>query len=135
MNQPHEVCKAAAYRSRGWRSGPAIVDFKDRQSSNAYRDFHGTLMNMPSGIPNLRLGVICCSHVFRRERDVRYTLHEPDGWQFMCGEKDHYSSADGHFVHVGGLLQFDPTLHEISDLPAGCKAERMDGASPWVRSP
>ncbi|WP_315769573.1 MULTISPECIES: hypothetical protein [unclassified Bradyrhizobium] len=92
-------------------------------------------MKMSSGFSNPRLGVICCGHVFRRERRIRYALHESDGWQFMCGENDHYSAADGHFVHVGGLLQFDPSLHDISDLPAGCKAERTDGASPWVRTP
>jgi len=44
------------------------------------------------------------------------------------------SSKDGHHVIVGSLLDFDPSLNELADLPAGWEAERKDVASPWIRT-
>jgi hypothetical protein len=41
---------------------------------------------------------------------------------------------DGHFVHVGALLNFDPSLEQLSDLPPGWEAERHDSGSPWIRT-
>jgi hypothetical protein len=52
----------------------------------------------------------------------------------MCGGTDHFSSSDGNFVMVGVLLDFDPSLHDLSDLPPGSEAERRDHASPWIKT-
>jgi hypothetical protein len=52
----------------------------------------------------------------------------------MCGSTDHFSSNDGNFVIVGVLLDFDPSLNELSDLPPGWEAERPDPASSWIRT-
>jgi hypothetical protein len=41
-----------------------------------------------------RLGVICCGHVFRREREVKLVVRTSDRRQFMCGGTDHVG-ADG----------------------------------------
>jgi hypothetical protein len=82
-----------------------------------------------------RLGVICCGHVFRRQRNVRLVIcHKENDWQFTCGEADHYTAADGNFVVIGVLLDFDPSLDEVADLPAGWEAERRDPGSSWIRT-
>jgi hypothetical protein len=88
-------------------------------------------MNAPAGFKERRLGVICCGHVFRRERPAKLVCHEKGDWQFMCGGTDH-SSADGHFVHVGVLLNLDPSLDQLADLPPGWEAERDDSGAPWI---
>ena len=79
-----------------------------------------------------KLGAICCGHVFRRERDILFVATTPREWQFMCGQSDHYSSRDGHFVLVGVLVDFDPSLDELADLPIGWEAERSSVGSPWI---
>jgi hypothetical protein len=91
-------------------------------------------MNETVRFPNRRLGVICCGHVFRRERKVRLVGRESGGWQFMCGGVDHHSSKDGHWVMVGVLLEFDPSLDQLADLPPGSEAERQDTNLPWIRT-
>jgi hypothetical protein len=85
---------------------------------------------------NRRL-VICCGHVFRREREVRLVARESDGWQFMCGGTDHVGpdgKPDGRRIHVGHLLNFDPSLNHLADLPPEWEAERKDADSEWIRT-
>ena len=77
-------------------------------------------------------GVIVCSHVFKKERDVLYVANEKFGWQFMCGEYEH-EEADGIVVGVGHLTDRDPTINTISDLPLGWEAERADLSQDWKR--
>jgi hypothetical protein len=91
-------------------------------------------MNEVKKFQDRRLGVICCNHVFRREQKVRLVGRPNGNWQFMCGGTDHFGSNDGNFVIVGVLLDFDPSLDELSDLPPGWEAERRDPASPWIRA-
>jgi|HubBroStandDraft_2_1064218.scaffolds.fasta_scaffold1050123_1 hypothetical protein len=91
-------------------------------------------MNEPKKFQDRRLGVICCGHLFRRERKVCLVGRPKGNWQFMCGGTDHFSSNDGNFVIVGVLLDFDPSLNELSDLPPGWKAARRDADSPWIRT-
>ena len=92
-------------------------------------------MNAATGFRERRLGVICCGHVFRRERDVKLVLHHKEDWQFMCDGTDHSGPVpDGNFVIIGVLLNFDPSLDELADLPSGWEAERRDSCSPWIRT-
>ena len=46
-------------------------------------------MNAATGFRERRLGVNCCGHVFRRERDVKLVCHHKEEWEFMCGGTDH----------------------------------------------
>jgi hypothetical protein len=64
---------------------------------------------------------------------VKLVGHHKGDWQFMCGGTDH-SRTDGRFVIVGVLLDFDPSLDELADLPPGWEAERRDRCSPWIRT-
>jgi hypothetical protein len=86
---------------------------------------------------NRRLGVICCGHIFRREREVRLVVRECDGWQFVCGGTDHVGAdgkPDGNYVHVRHLVNFDPSLNRLADLPPEWEAERKDATSAWIRT-
>jgi hypothetical protein len=80
------------------------------------------------------LGVFCCGHVFRRERRVQLVGRPDADWQFMCGGLDHSDPNEPYHVSVGALLQFDPTLDELADLPVDWEAERPDIGSPWIRT-
>jgi len=82
-----------------------------------------------------KLGVICCGHVFRGERKVLLVDRlAGNDWGFMCGGKDHFGSKDGHFVIVGVLLDSDPSLNEVADLPPGWEAERKEVGAAWIRT-
>jgi hypothetical protein len=65
-----------------------------------------------------RLGVYCCGHAFWRERPVLLVIREDGDWQFLCGGADHADPLEPYHVSVGALLDADPTLNQIADLPA-----------------
>jgi hypothetical protein len=82
---------------------------------------------------NRMIGVFCCVHVLRRERPVLLVTLEGGDWQFMCGGLNH-DVSEGRYVHLKHLLDFDPSLDELADLPAEWEAERLDPNSPWFRT-
>ena len=81
-----------------------------------------------------RLGVYCCGHIFRRERPALLVVREGGAWQFLCGEIDHGDPKEPYHVSVGVLLELDPTLHQIADLPVGWEAERTTVGGDWLRT-
>lgn len=83
-------------------------------------------------VRNTETPAIVCSHVFRDDRPVRLVSHEDGDWQFLCGEADH--NDDGHLVGLEHLIERDPTLSEVLDLPLDWDAEREDPGKPWIRT-
>ena len=80
------------------------------------------------------LGVFICGHIFRDERPVLLVIHETDGdWQLLCGG-DHDVGETPHVVGVGHLLDRDPSLQELADLPLGWEAERESADASWQRT-
>jgi hypothetical protein len=77
-------------------------------------------------------GVIVCSHVFDKQRDILYVCHESEGWQFLCGEYDH-DGPQGTVVGIGHLTVRDPSLHDVSDLETNWEAERSSMNEGWIR--
>lgn len=64
-----------------------------------------------------------------REEDVVYAAHDSDGWQFL-GE----SMAGGGgpaIVCLHHVIDDDPTIAELADLPVGWCAERDAAGEPW----
>jgi hypothetical protein len=45
------------------------------------------------------------------------------------------STQDGRVVGLGAIVDGDPTLLELWDLPLGWVATRTEVAEPWVRAP
>lgn len=66
---------------------------------------------------------------------IAYVSHdEPDGgWQFH-NKGSAPTEVDALVVSLREILQLDPTVAELSDLPLGWHAQRESKASPWHRS-
>ncbi len=73
-----------------------------------------------------------CIHVALRERPVLLVDKTDGDWQFLCGE-DHHSN-ECHVAGIGHLVDMDPSLAEVLDLPDNFEASRSAVGSPWVRS-
>lgn len=89
---------------------------------------------MEKEFKNARLGVFCCDHVFKGERQTLLVVRQGGDWQFLCGDIDHYDPDGPHYVCVGCVLSADPTLHQIADLPAEWEAERSEVGAEWLRT-
>jgi hypothetical protein len=57
---------------------------------------------------------------------------DDDGWQFLDGESAGVDEA--LLVSLKSMLNRDPTLGELADLPAGWTATRESVDHPWRRS-
>ena len=84
----------------------------------------------------METGVFICKHVFKNERPVCYVCLLDNQWQMLCGQPDDFTGEDvrPHLVGLNHLLDRDPTLHELHDLPVDWQAERERPGAPWKRS-
>lgn len=58
--------------------------------------------------------------------------HDEDGtWQFLDGSSE-LNENDAMVVSLGTILNIDPTLKEILNLPLGSNAFRRDKYSTWI---
>ena len=58
--------------------------------------------------------------------------HDHDGeWQFMCGTTN--ATADAKLVCLGCMVERDPTLIQLADMPTGWLAYRDSPEQPWSR--
>ncbi len=66
---------------------------------------------------------------------VCLVTHDADDgtWQFLCGTTN--DPADGRVVALHRLLELDPELAEVADLPVGWHAWRDRPGAPWHRVP
>ncbi|OJW18953.1 MAG: hypothetical protein BGO49_18095 [Planctomycetales bacterium 71-10] len=74
---------------------------------------------------------ITLDRILDGEAPVRLAARDDDGWQFLDGE--HVFEEDGRVVLLGEIVQLDPTLLDLADLPVGWHARRPDLGSPWTR--
>ncbi|WP_447643932.1 DUF4262 domain-containing protein [Nocardioides zeae] len=76
-----------------------------------------------------------CVHVQRGERPARYVFREGGGWSFVCGEGGHDWDTQVRGAVLGRLVDLDPGLAPLLDLPDEHEAERATPADAWVSSP
>jgi len=78
--------------------------------------------------------VITQRHVAKRGAPILYVSHEADGtgWQFLDGAPDPQDLAVAHMHH---LIELDPSLDELFDLPKGWQAWRASSEAAWERGP
>ncbi|AVR98214.1 hypothetical protein [Pseudoduganella armeniaca] len=85
-----------------------------------------------SGENKRETAAFVCPHVFNNERPVLLVLREDGDWQLLCGQTDHY--ADGKVVGLEHLIERDPSIAELQDLPVDWEAERAAPGQPWIRT-
>ena len=78
--------------------------------------------------------VVTLERILRGDSSLVLVTHdaEDSGWQFLDGE--HVFEEDGASVLLGEMVQFDPSLLELADLPAGWHAWRAAPGRPWQRA-
>ena len=66
---------------------------------------------------------------------ILYVSHDADdhGWQFLDGQPLNMSNA--LLVSLSTIVEHDPTVVEVADLPPGWVATRIAAGSPWKRQP
>jgi hypothetical protein len=65
---------------------------------------------------------------------LRVSHDDDDGaWQFLCGDV-HEDAAEGRIVWLGCMVDRDPSLQELADVPLGWGADRDTVSAPWERS-
>ncbi|WP_425251655.1 immunity protein Imm33 domain-containing protein [Janthinobacterium sp. NFX145] len=80
--------------------------------------------------------VVTTKYVTIEEFPILYVSHqydEEDGsqWQFHSGNDD-YSMDKMQLVSLRTIINIDPNIVEVSDLPVGFEARRRTPESPWV---
>lgn len=78
--------------------------------------------------------VITLARILSGESPLRLVCHDDDDgcWQFLDGE--HILEEDAAVISLAEMVQFDPTLRELADLPEGAYAWRPDPDQPWQRA-
>ena len=73
-------------------------------------------------------------HVLDRTHPVCFVTHDADdgAWQFLCGATN--ESSDARVVGLKTILEVDPSLAELADLPLGWRAWRAASGQPWRRA-
>jgi hypothetical protein len=80
------------------------------------------------------LGVFSSHRVMDRDLPVLLVFHDENGdWEFLSSYEE--SAEEIVLVHVSHLLEFDPSLQRLADLPAGWKAWRESATAEWIREP
>lgn len=75
-----------------------------------------------------------CNHVFDQTRPI-LLVSRPDGdWCFLCGESHPQDASAYKVAGIGHVLDQDPSLLQLSDLPPNWGAERKGVGEEWVRS-
>jgi SAM-dependent methyltransferase len=74
-----------------------------------------------------------CLHIFDASRPVLLVSRADGDWCFLCGDVHEDITDNYRVVGKDHILDRDPTLRELDDLPADWEAERMSVTHPWQR--
>jgi hypothetical protein len=80
------------------------------------------------------VAVFTSTQIMRHGQPILYVTHdEEDGaWQFHAGAPS-VPTADAMIVALEEVVNLDPTICQLADLPYGWFAERDTARSPWKR--
>lgn len=81
-------------------------------------------------------GVLTLRQIMESGSPVLLVTHDEEdhGWQFLDGSVN-LDVADARHVSLGYVVDTDPRLYEIADLPPGWIAWRESRDGVWVREP
>ncbi len=74
-----------------------------------------------------------CSHVFGNTEPVLLVSRAGDGWRCLCGD-DHDPNESLKVLGWKDLVQRDPSLAELINLPNDWEAARLSTGSRWIRA-
>ena len=80
------------------------------------------------------VAVFTTKQVLRLRQPILHVSHDADDgtWQFHTGAAQ-VSAVDAMIVALHEIVEYDPTIRELADLPCGWFAERERIGSPWRR--
>jgi hypothetical protein len=80
------------------------------------------------------VAIISLRDIMERKRPILYVAHDSeDGmWQFTDGRDDPQAS-DAVFLLLEEVIEIDPTIAELADLPLGWSAWRDNARQKWQR--
>jgi len=63
---------------------------------------------------------------------VLFVTHDADdgGWQFLCGRE--HDIEDAIVIGMGHIIDMDPTLNGLHDMPEGYGASRESLGAQWA---
>lgn len=82
---------------------------------------------------NLEIPAYVCSHIFENSRPILLVSRAGGDWQCLCGEQ-HKIDEMPNVIGLNHLMDRDPSLIELQNLPADWEAERRDVRSVWIRT-
>ncbi len=75
-----------------------------------------------------------CEHIFEGTHPVLLVAHDDGDWQFLCG--GHHEPGElPRVVGLDHILDADPSINDVLDLPVNWEAERDSPDGEWVRTP
>jgi hypothetical protein len=79
--------------------------------------------------------VIANRKIVRNGYWIAYVSHdgEDGAWQFHIQERNDLRENDAMVVALRSIVELDPAILELADLPLGWQAWRVTKNSPWVR--
>jgi hypothetical protein len=82
---------------------------------------------------NHDVAVFTTSHIIRDRLPILYVVHDTDdgAWQFHHAGQ--VREKDAMVVSLEEIVELDPSIRELADLPPGWTASRISIKSPWKR--
>lgn len=80
------------------------------------------------------VAVITTNNIMKRERPILYVTHDEDDgmWQFLEGGK--VREEDARILSLKQIINMNPGLSQLCDLPLGWAASRENKDSQWFRA-
>ncbi|MBA2937056.1 DUF2185 domain-containing protein [Paenibacillus sp. CGMCC 1.16610] len=79
------------------------------------------------------VAVITTNKIMNRERPIQYVTHDEDDgmWQFL--DDGEVKEEEARIISLKQIINIDPSLIQLSDLPLGWVAWRDKRDSLWIR--
>ena len=78
-----------------------------------------------------RVAVFTTSHVVHAGKPIVYVSHDADDGTWQFHSDDPVSTADMMILALEEILEIDPTIGSLANLPEGYCASRLDRSSAW----
>jgi hypothetical protein len=81
------------------------------------------------------VAVYTCRQIVHGKDWIYYVTHDADdgAWQFHTSDPNAVKEEDARLVSLHSIVELDPTVLELSDLPLGWCAWRDNPKAPWKK--